>query len=374
MINGTLPTISTMNTDYQSKQIKAAPTKIRESFIYIGNNADRVKNCISFFENVHIASNYDLAKIYIEQEFKHRKFVPDFIIIDRIYEPLALNKFVSWLHSNKWSFLVPVLYNDRSLSKVELKELSHSGVADDILNIETYCDQLLTKAKFLKKYKSNKIEEASAAPLKTERVHWGKRVFDFTISAILLTLLSPVFLLIALIIRLDSKGPVIYKSKRAGKGFKIFDFYKFRTMVVNADSQIDQLASLNIYQDVKEKATFFKVKNDPRITRIGKFLRNTSLDELPQLFNVLIGDMSIVGNRPLPLYEAAALTSNENAERFLAPAGITGLWQVTRRGNENMSAEERVYLDITYARSISFVTDLKILAYTPLALFQKADV
>ena len=373
MINGTLPT-DTMITDYQSRQFDAAKTKLKESFIYIGSSADRVRNCISFFENAHIASTYDLAKIYIEQEYKYNKFIPDFIIIDKTYEPVALNKFVTWLHSNKWSFLVPVLYNDGALTQSELKELSISGIADDILNIETYCDQLTTKAKFLKKYKSNKVEETKVAPLNVERIHLGKRIFDITLAAIFLTLLFPVMLLIALIIKIDSKGPVIYRSKRAGKGFKIFDFYKFRTMVVNADSQIDQLASLNIYHGAKDKAAFFKVKNDPRITRIGKFLRNTSLDELPQFFNVLKGDMSIVGNRPLPLYEAASLTNNENAERFLAPAGITGLWQVTRRGNENMSAEERVYLDITYARSLSFVTDLKILAYTPLALFQKTSV
>ncbi|MEO7044605.1 MAG: sugar transferase [Ferruginibacter sp.] len=373
MINGTLPG-DTLITDYQSKQNDSAKTKIKESFIYIGNNAERVKNCISFFENAHIASTYELAKIYIEQEYKHNKSLPDFIIIDKTYEPLPLNKFVNWLHSNKWSFLVPVLYNDLALTKSELKELSISGIADDILNIETYCDQLTTKAKFLKKYKSNKEEESKVTPLPVERIHIGKRIFDMSISLILLTLLFPLMLLISLIIKIDSKGPALYRSKRAGKGFKIFDFYKFRTMVVDADSQIEKLASLNIYQDSKEKSAFFKIKNDPRITRIGSFLRNTSLDELPQLINVLKGDMSIVGNRPLPLYEAASLTSNENAERFLAPAGITGLWQVTRRGNENMSAEERIYLDITYARSLSFVTDFKILVHTPLALFQKTSV
>ena len=372
MINGTLPTESIL-TDYQSRSIDTIPSKLKESFIYIGSNTDRVFKCISFFENAHIASNYELARIYIEQEYKHCKFVPDFIIIDKSYEPVALNKFVNWLHSNKWSFLVPVLYNDSVLTASELKELSKSGIADDILNIETYCDQLTKKAKFLKKYKSTKEVESKVLPFSV-KMHIGKRAFDIIISAILLTLLFPVMILIALLIRIDSKGPSIYKSKRAGKGFKVFNFYKFRTMVVDADRQIDKLASMNIYHDAKDSGAFFKIKNDPRITRIGQFLRNTSLDELPQLFNVLKGDMSIVGNRPLPLYEAATLTNNQNAERFLAPAGITGLWQVTKRGNENMSAEERIYLDITYARSLSFVTDLKILVNTPLALFQKASV
>ena len=372
MINGTLHAESTL-TDFPNKLSEPVRSKRKESFIYIGNNTDRVFKCISFFENAHIASNCELAKIYIEQEYKHSKFLPDFIIIDKSYEPVVLKKFVNWLHSNPWSFLVPVLYNDSALTASELQDLRKSGLADDILNIETYCDQLTKKAKFLKKYKSTKEEDLKPQPSNVN-VNVGKRIFDIVVSALLLAMLLPVLLLIALLIHIDSKGPVIYTSKRAGRGFRVFNFYKFRTMIMNADEQVEELASMNIYHDSKEKAAFFKIKNDPRITRIGRFLRNTSLDELPQLINVLRGNMSIVGNRPLPLYEAATLTNNEHAERFLAPAGITGLWQVTRRGNENMSTEERIYLDITYARSLSFFTDLKILVNTPLALFQKSSV
>jgi lipopolysaccharide/colanic/teichoic acid biosynthesis glycosyltransferase len=107
---------------------------------------------------------------------------------------------------------------------------------------------------------------------------------------------------------------------------------------------------------------------------VGTFLRNSSLDELPQLFNVLRGDMSIVGNRPLPLYEAASLTTNEWAERFMAPAGITGLWQIKKRGQKNMSAEERLDLDINYARNNNIVRDFWIMAQTPSALLQKTNV
>jgi lipopolysaccharide/colanic/teichoic acid biosynthesis glycosyltransferase len=119
---------------------------------------------------------------------------------------------------------------------------------------------------------------------------------------------------------------------------------------------------------------FFKLSDDPRVTRFGKFLRNTSLDELPQFINVFLGHMSLVGNRPLPLYEAQELTTDEYAARFMAPAGITGLWQVKKRGSLNMSAEERINIDIAYAAKCDFATDLWIIANTPSALLQKANV
>src|SRR5690606_13962771 len=160
------------------------------------------------------------------------------------------------------------------------------------------------------------------------------------------------FIVIALLIKLESKGPIIYKSKRAGTGYRIFDFYKFRSMVVDADKKLQELSKIsNQYASEEsnrkssEPLAFVKIKNDPRVTKIGNFIRNTSIDELPQLFNVLKGDMSIVGNRPLPLYEAELLTSNLWAMRFVGPAGITGLWQVSKRGKSKMSDEERKELD-----------------------------
>jgi len=124
----------------------------------------------------------------------------------------------------------------------------------------------------------------------------------------------------------------------------------------------------------KGGSAFFKLKDDPRITKVGKFIRNTSIDELPQLWNVIIGDMSIVGNRPLPLYEAEKLTTDKYALRFLAPAGITGLWQVEKRGKGEMSEEERLLLDNVYAQNHSFVNDIKLILKTIPALFQKESV
>jgi len=144
-------------------------------------------------------------------------------------------------------------------------------------------------------------------------------------------------------------------------------------MEVDADKKVSALSHLNQYDAVQEGPVFFKVDNDPRITKVGNFLRKTSLDELPQLLNVLKGDMSLVGNRPLPLYEAASLTTDEWAKRFMAPAGITGLWQVKKRGKKDMSVSERIALDCDYAERYSFLYDMWIMANTPAALMQSSN-
>lgn len=225
-----------------------------------------------------------------------------------------------------------------------------------------------------KKVRSTRI----VAPEKTFSTHqlWWKRVFDVAVSLTALLLLSPLLLLIAACIKWESDGPVIYRSKRVGTGYKVFDFLKFRSMRAGADAEVLALQHLNQYsqQTDDDQPSFFKVANDPRITRIGRFIRNTSLDELPQLINVLRGDMSIVGNRPLPLYEAEQLTRDVWAKRFLAPAGLTGLWQVSKRGSTEMSALERIELDNTYAEKCSFLFDMQIILKTIPAMFQHESV
>ncbi|HYC86847.1 MAG TPA: sugar transferase [Chryseosolibacter sp.] len=234
---------------------------------------------------------------------------------------------------------------------------------------------------FVKKLKAYKNQRGSA-PYATQATDgvpqvklWTlKRTFDILVSATALLLLSPLLLLIALIIKLESRGPVFYISKRAGSGYKIFDFYKFRSMRVGADKELQKLSHLNQYNNPSANGVFFKIKDDPRITRFGQFIRNTSLDEIPQLFNVLLGDMSLVGNRPLPLYEAEKLTKDQIAWRFLAPAGITGLWQITKRGKDDMSEEERIALDMEYAMKNSLWLDIKIMLKTIPALLQKEKV
>ena len=246
-----------------------------------------------------------------------------------------------------------------------------NGVSDCYTNPVPFVD-LLERIKFLNFYKllRSQVNQLSQVPVVAYQMPWGKRVLDTTLASIALITLAPFFLIVALLIKLDSNGPVFYTSKRVGTGYKIFNFYKFRSMRLGADTEIASLAHKNQYGE----SSFFKVENDPRVTKLGNFLRNSSIDELPQLLNVLKGDMSLVGNRPLPLYEAEQLTTNEWSMRFLGPAGITGLWQISKRGKKTMSDHERKKLDNFYAKNYSMWLDITIIFKTIPALLQKEKV
>lgn len=249
-------------------------------------------------------------------------------------------------------------------------------MVDELLNLAEWDEKNLeTKISFLKKIKTRlhkTVKRESDQEIFQKQGFLDsllKRSFDIIVAASAIIFLTPLFLLIAIAIRCESKGNILYISKRAGMGYRIFNFYKFRTMVADAEVHRIEFAHLNLYHN----NAFFKINNDPRITRVGHLLRNTSLDELPQLFNVLLGDMSLVGNRPLPLYEARNLTTDALATRFMAPAGITGLWQIKKRGRAEMSVDERIELDIDYVNKSNFLYDLWIMANTPQALMQKVD-
>ena len=145
-------------------------------------------------------------------------------------------------------------------------------------------------------------------------------------------------------------------------------------MLVGDDFVVAE-SDFNKEKEVENNNAFVKIENDPRVTKVGKFIRKYSIDELPQLFNILKGDMSIVGNRPLPLYEAEKLTVDSSIDRFIAPAGLTGLWQVEERGKGGMmSAEERKQLDIIYGQTYCFTMDMKIIFRTLTAFIQKNNV
>lgn len=185
----------------------------------------------------------------------------------------------------------------------------------------------------------------------------AKRALDVAVSSALLTLLSPTFLVVAALIKLTSHGPVFFLQERIGRNKRRFNVYKFRTMVPNAEKLMAKLEALN-----EASGPVFKIRNDPRITRIGKFLRRSSMDELPQLLNVLKGDMSLVGPRPLPVRDYEGFSEDWQRRRFSVKPGITCLWQVN--GRSDISFEEWMLLDLEYMDEWSFWLDLKILAKT----------
>jgi len=196
-----------------------------------------------------------------------------------------------------------------------------------------------------------------------------KRVVDVSGSVIALLLLSPVFLSIAALIKATSKGPVFFKQQRIGQAGAEFTFLKFRSMHVNNDPTIHQeYVRKLISQELTEGDGTYKIKNDPRVTAVGRFLRKSSLDELPQFFNVLKGDMSLVGPRPPIPYEFENYSLWHRRRILEARPGLTGIWQVS--GRSRTTFDEMVRMDLRYIREQSLWLDVKILFKTPLAVFR----
>ena len=319
------------------------------------------------------------------------------------------------------------------MSKEERDIYMKCGV-NDTINKDASVTALNKKIQFISDRENILFDdEAPKYKILKFKIPVWKRLFDIFFSGLAIIILSPIFILTAIAIKLESKGPVLFKSKRVGTNYTIFDFLKFRSMYIDAEDRLKDLSKTsNQYvekEDEDEHKTitaplgdeaeqdmlnmgmesemmisdeeimligddfvvaesdfnkqkeedinnaFVKIENDPRITKVGKFIRKYSIDELPQLFNILKGDMSIVGNRPLPLYEAEKLTADSSIDRFMAPAGLTGLWQVEERGKGgNMSAEERKQLDITYGQTYNFMLDMKIIFRTLFTFVQKENV
>jgi lipopolysaccharide/colanic/teichoic acid biosynthesis glycosyltransferase len=368
----------------RAKEVSASPLVIQNGFYYVGKNPANIEKLVKLFKQGYASDSIDNARAELKRSIDQEKNnIPEVIFCESSFDFPAVKSFVQFLNSNPVFSAIPFIMDSTNLCEMEMGLYKKHMLADDIILIEmAEQNALLSKVRFLNKVKSkadkmkSSLKEDEAQVVPTVNIHsMLKRSFDILVSLTALLLLSPVFLLIALAIRIESRGSIFYISKRAGRGYRIFDFYKFRTMFAGADLRIQEFSHLNQYAECAAPLTpsFFKINNDPRVTRVGAFLRNSSLDELPQLLNVLLGDMSLVGNRPLPLYEAATLTTDQSAQRFLAPAGITGLWQIKKRGHDDMSAEERINLDIDYANKYNFMYDLWIMANTPSALIQKSS-
>ena len=320
-----------------------------------------------------------------------------------------------------------------NMSEEERSIYMNCGV-NDTINKDASVTALNKKIQFISDRENILFDdEAPKYKILKFKIPVWKRLFDIVFSGLAIIVLSPIFILTAIAIKLESKGPVLFKSKRVGTNYTIFDFLKFRSMYIDAEERLKDLSKTNNQYAEKEEEeehktitaplgaeaeqdmmdmgmesemmisdeeimligddfvvaesdfnkqkeeeinnAFVKIENDPRITKVGRFIRKYSIDELPQLFNILKGDMSIVGNRPLPLYEAEKLTADSSIVRFMAPAGLIGLWQVEERGQGgSMSAEERKQLDITYGQTYNFMLDMKIIFRTLFAFVQKENV
>ena len=187
-----------------------------------------------------------------------------------------------------------------------------------------------------------------------------KRGFDVLTSGLALILLSPLFLILIVLIKREDGGPAFYSQERIGKNEKPFKMWKFRSMIVNADKMVEQLEEQN-----EIDGAMFKIKDDPRVTKIGHVIRKYSLDELPQLWNVLKGDMSLVGPRP-PLPSEVEEYTDYDKQRLLVMPGCTGLWQATKRNEADF--DEMVWLDIVYINHSGIIEDLKLIIKTVLVM------
>lgn len=383
--------------------------------IYLGNNPEsqeRLKYIPGHM--VRMARNYKDAATLCEQKATADHFI---LFLERTNknEDIAA---ISYLRK-RFPSLYIILFTGK-LEPEDRQAYQNCGINDTIQSSASILD-LSKKIQFISDREGILFDkEDTKHKILQFKIPVWKRLFDIVFSLIAIVVLSPVFLITIIAIKMESKGPVLFKSKRVGTNYTVFDFLKFRSMYTDADKQLKELSktqnqyAMQSQQDKQDEMligdetemiisddevmlvgddflvsetdfskqkeedinnAFVKIENDPRITKVGRFIRKYSIDELPQLFNILKGDMSIVGNRPLPLYEAEKLTSDDSIDRFMAPAGLTGLWQVEERGRKGtMSAAERKQLDIEYGQNYNFAMDMKIIFRTLFAFVQKGDV
>jgi lipopolysaccharide/colanic/teichoic acid biosynthesis glycosyltransferase len=390
-----------------------------------------IGNSPEYFQDVN--QNKNISLIAIENSIQATNYLksnkPPEAIICNYNLPGNNGLFLfDWIKEHAEYNVIPFILLAKEFNSDTYKLAFKKRVDDFYVTSVTNPEDILSRIEFLCLHKkASTITKLPETNDETYRMPLSKRIFDIFVASSVLLVASPFLLLILLAIKLESKGKVYYISKRVGR--KTFDFYKLRSMRTGSDELLKKLAkeknqyntaqkpadslldmlcprcsklpegetcSPIMYIDTheicdywfnfqkieaaKNNSTFVKIVDDPRVTRVGKFIRNTSIDELPQLINVIKGDMSIVGNRPLPVYEAEMLTADSLSKRFLAPAGITGLWQVELRGKGgNMSEEERMRLDNEYAEhfkgdNFSFWYDIKLILRTIPALLQKDSV
>lgn len=394
--------------------------------LYLGRGSENIEGLINHpGVQVKQCTNALEAIKYIQSETK-----PDAVLSEYYITGGSGIEFHEWLRERAEYDSIAFIILSHEFRGEYIRKAFNTRMDDFFVLPLPSAESIIGRIRFLSEFR-NKYSISTYDSIKPQDQQYvmpfSKRAFDLFVAISALICLSPLLILVMLAIRLESKGKVYYISKRVGR--EPFDFYKLRSMRSGADKELKNLAKeKNQYALVSEqaeidftkpcplcsklpdgktcspvmhigdhaicdywyntqkrevaktKSAFIKITDDPRITKVGKFIRNTSIDELPQLINVIKGDMSIVGNRPLPVYEAELLTRGLASKRFLAPAGITGLWQVELRGKGGvMSEEERMRLDNEYADHFigdkySFWYDLKLILRTVPALFQKDTV
>ena len=398
--------------------------------IYIGNNPQSEER-LKYLPGKHVIFKKDYSEAASECN-THKLYDHYIIFLEKTslgYDTAA----ITYLKQNCQGIYIILLTS--GLSSEERKQYQQCGI-NDTLDINASVTIISKKLQFVCDREDMLFDTVvTKRNLLQFKIPVWKRLFDIFVSSLAIIVTSPIMIITAIAIKLESPGPALFKSKRVGTSYQIFDFLKFRSMYMDAEKRLQELSktgnqyakktdndnttteassfsnsaaedemmvklglesNMMISDDEvmligddyvvaetdfsKQKEedinnAFVKIENDPRVTKVGRFIRKYSIDELPQLFNILKGDMSIVGNRPLPLYEAEKLTADSSIDRFMAPAGLTGLWQVEERGKGGkMSAEERKQLDILYGETYSLALDLKIIFRTLFAFVQKEDV
>ena len=354
-----LPTKKIINTykRYSLPVAEPEPTDISKlQFFYIGiqtRNSAKLKESFEFgYTSVSTESAlYTLKRLLKKQD---AVTIPDMIVAEATQGMEHLVELHNFIYAHKIMADVPFIVEVTGLPAAELARFKQYEFIDDLILLNEFtADKLLRKVNFLRQMKQKRQQQPETCRVETAfRMYPDvrsvmKRGLDLLISSTLLLALGPVMLLIALAVKLDTGGPVLFSTIRTGRGYRIFHLYKFNTIIQDAD----------------------KKKNGSSISKIGLFLRKASLDELPQLLNVWLGHLSLVGNRALPLYEASQLTSNANAAHFLSAAGLTG-WQAPK--NSEAVIPDSLPLEPGADKS-DLLYDIWLMANKPSAVIHKSN-
>ena len=320
------------------------------SILHVGKNGEVLfDKMMTYHYGVLAFPSLEKACSYIEKEHEQTEELPCAIVCEIPEAKKSPDSTISIIKSKEPYDLIPFILISDHYSESDRKFALSLNV-DDYFAQPLNAENLDFRINFLNTFNGLRKKEQQEgmnfeSPKNNNLGVWSsKRTFDVMVAFLALLLLLPVSLVIALTIKLDSRGPIFYGSKRAGTGYKVFDLFQFRTM------------------------------SGEKVTRFGKLLRKTKLDQAPQLINVLKGDMSLVGNIPLPLTRAEQLTKDQLSWRFLAPAGITGLWRIANKVKNGPTEEEMLILDIDYAKNNSFLYDIKIILKSVPTLFRPSEV